>query len=274
MSMVTSDVYFGTTNLNGALGASTAAIHDFNTMPVMEKSISRIAGRNRSTVTSSAFTRKLATATFYAKGGLDELRAKVGLFKGLVQHKQLPLKVLSGIPTRTGSTYTFASTEEIVYSSATLESIDIRYGKGHYVIDVVFILLDPIGKGSTTQTIANLTAQTATPVDINFTGVSLQGTFEEQAPEVKVTVNSVTNGNTPTLSLSDGFNTATFSGALAAADVVIFNTEDLTVTVNGTMVDYSGVMPQLLLSDPELSISSTLTARNFDILVTNEPRYI
>lgn len=272
--MNVSDLYFAGVNVNEALGASKVAVHDFTSMPQAEQNISRIAGRHRSTVTSKYYTRKLATARIYAEGSLDELRAKVGLLKMQLQHKQGAVKVNMGIPTLEATGYKFNTTDEVEFAQATLESMEIIFAKSAYVVEVVFILLDPIGKGSTVQQLVNVTANTAASYDVNFTPIHLQGTFEAQYPIIKITVNSVTNGNNPTISLTNGFNTATIKTTLAATDEIIIDTELLEVRKNGTLVDYSGVIPDLLLEDPELTISNTLTARNFDILVTNKARYI
>lgn len=274
--MNVSDLIFGNINLNNELGASKVAVHDFNTMPLAEQNIARVAGSHRSTITSKAFTSKLATASLYSTDTLNGLRAKVGLLKSRLQYKQLPLTVQLGVPVLENGAYVFDETRELQFTEATLDTIEIRYGKGHYVVDLAFILLDPIAKHMTPQELADIAGSTTSSVAIDFDDVDIQGTFDSQYPIYVITVNSVTNGSNPSISVSNGFNTVTLKASLTAADVITVNTDpdELTVKLNNLLVDYSGSMPSLILSDPEITITDTLTARNLDILITNNPRYI
>lgn len=272
--MNVSDIQFGNTNLNEALGASKVAIHDFSAMPQAENNIAHIAGSHRSTITSKYYASKIARATLYSSGDLTTLRAKVGLLKKNLQHKQLPLTVDIGQPLLVDGVYAFDTTVETQFSAATIDSIEIRYTKGSYAVDITFILLDPVGKSLTPQTLADIESSTVSSLSVDLSTIDIQGTFDTQYPVYEITINSVTNGSNPSISVSNGFNVLTYTGPLAAADVIVVDTDLLTVELNGVMVDYSGTMPELILSSPALTVSNTLTARNIDILITNQPRYI
>lgn len=66
----------------------------------------------------------------------------------------------------------------------------------------------------------------------------------------------------------------TISQPLEAGDVLVVDTDEMKVLLNDELIDFDGALPVIFDRDSMIYINDTLTARNMDIKVSMQPRYI
>lgn len=271
------DVSFNGASLQEISGAQVTD-HNFDEMPEIKSSRNPISAAHRSVTTGSRFITKRATVNLAVRGeDLHNLQAILGRIRQLTQYANRDVVLTFGVPINNAGDYDLDETRTVTFKNANLVAADMNHNaaKGT-VITVEFMIDDPIGIGGTPQTIYSTTGRTAALTSIDLSALDLQGTFQEQYPTFEITINSVTNGSTPSIEIENGLNILTISQSFTAADVILIDTdpETMSVKINGEMVDLSGSFP--FIADPNsiIYIRDTLSARNIDIEVSNNPRYI
>jgi len=269
------DVSFNGASLQEISGAQVTD-HNFDEMPEIKASRNQISSAHRSVTTGSKFITKRAAVSLAVQGDdLHNLQAILGRIRQLTQYANRDVVLTFGVPINNAGDYDLDQTRTVTFKNANLVSADMNHNatKGT-VITVEFMIDDPIGVGGTQQTIYSTTGKTTSLTTIDLSTIDLQGTFQEQYPVYTITINSLTNGTTPTLQIENGLNILTISQAFSAGDVVVIDTDGLSVKVNGEMVDLSGSFP--FIADPNsiIYIRDTFSARNLNIEVKNNPRYI
>lgn len=156
---------------------------------------------------------------------------------------------------------------------ATVDSFEDMFDRQHYHVTfcpwvVRFRCRTPFGKARTytsetvsitssptNQTVSNSGTTKAKPLFILI--------FTAASSVTAATVENTTTGES-----------LTYTGAIAANDILAFDSENKTVTLNGTEVDYSGAFPLLDVDSNVLSFSVTGSA--FDVLATTKwkPTYL
>lgn len=165
------------------------------------------------------------------------------------------------------------STRRYVNCTLSRLSIDRPRGLTHAKFNADFWCTEPFGQ-ATTPTIANTeSAQTgATDTWVH----SYAGTAPYQLPVITLDINSITGG--------DGFltvkNNANGQGitiigqTFVAADQIVIDSKNRTVTKNGTEIDYLGAFPELPPGSQTIAYSDGFTTRNFDVEITYVPLYL
>ena len=226
--------------------------------------------------TGSRFITKRATVNLAVRGeDLHNLQAILGRIRQLTQYANRDVVLTFGVPINDAGDYDLTQTRTVTFHNANLVAADMNHNaaKGT-VITVEFMIDDPIGIGGTVQTIYTTTGKTTALTSIDLSAIDLQGTFQEQYPIYEITINSVTNGSTPSIEIENGLNVLTISGSVTAGDVIVIDTAALNVKVNDEMVDMSGSFPFITDTDSIIYIRDTFSARNLDIEVSHNPRYI
>lgn len=271
------DVSFNGASLQEISGAQVTD-HNFDEMPEIKSSRNPISSAHRSITTGSRFITKRATVNLAVRGeDLHNLQAILGRIRQLTQYANRDVVLTFGVPINNAGDYDLDETRTVTFKNANLVAADMNHNAAHgTVITVEFMIDDPIGVGGTPQTIYSTTGRTAALTTIDLSTIDLQGTFQEQYPTIEITINSVTNGSTPSIEIENGLNILTVSQSVSAGDVILIDTdpETMSVRINGEMVDLSGSFP--FISDPNsvIYIRDTFSARNLDIEVSNNPRYI
>lgn len=256
------------------LGFSRVMWHDFDRMPTADENINTIATSHLSTITKKLYVQKTVVIRLMNRGCTEDMQAKIARIRQVLQYKKGDLVLDRGIPVKTAGVYTYENWTSMTFKDATLDDVKFDMSGRITVAEVTFNVLDPIGYGGTDQTLYTVNARTITPTVIDLTSSDVQGTFNYQYPIYTITINTVTNGSNPSISLTNGVSTVTVSTTFTAADVLVLNSGTLEVTLNGNLIDFTGIVPSINITDAAITVSDTLTARNIDIDVLNTPRYI
>lgn len=249
--------------------------HNFDEMPEIRASQNAVSAAHRSVTAGRFFITKRASVNIAVQGELHELQAILGRIRQLIQYKNKNLVLTRGVPVLTGSGYDLSQTTDITFKQANVVAANLRPNSSKTsVITVEFTLDDPIGIGSNTQTLLNSTGVTSASTSIDLSAIDLQGTFQEQYPVYKITINSLTNGSSPSITIVNGITTITIAQQFAAGDILIVDTDLMKVTLNGELIDFTGGLPFIADPDATITISNTLSARNLNIEVKTNPRYI
>lgn len=249
--------------------------HNFDEMPEIRSSQNAVSSAHRSITSGRFFITKRASVNIAVQGELHELQAILGRIRQLIQYRSRDLVLTRGVPILTGSGYDLSQTTDITFKAVNVVAANLRPSSAkQQVITVDFSIDEPIGIGSNQQTLLNSTGVTTASTSIDLSAIDLQGTFQEQYPVYKITINSITNGSTPSLTIVNGLSQIVITQAFAAADVIIIDTDQMKVTLNGEIIDFAGGFPFIADPDSTIIISNTFTARNMNIEVKTNPRYI
>ncbi len=270
------DVSFNGVSFQSVTGGQVTD-HDFDEMPEIRSSQNAISSAHRSITTGHYFITKQASVNIAVSGEFHELQAILARLRQLIQYKNRDLVLTRGVPVLVSGVYDLSDTTEITFRSANVVAADMNHNAARTtVITVQFTIDDPVGIGSDVQTLLNSSGVTAATTSINLASIDLQGTFQEQYPLFEITVNSITNGSNPTIEIENGLNLVTIAQALTAGDVlrVVTDPDTMRVSLNNELIDFSGSFP--FIADPTsvIYIRDTFSARNLDIEVKTDPRYI
>ena len=264
-------VSFGGVQLNNS-EFSKVMLHDFDQMPTITQNIAQVTSAHRSTITSKWYTGKTATIDLFARNCTAELQAKIARIRQVVQNRTGDLVLNRGVPKKESGAYVYDEWVEMTYEGATLSEAIFEIVGQTVVGTLTFALLNPIGLGETQSLFTGTATTNNTAIDL--TTIDLQGTFNPQYPTITISVNNITRNAGQTLTITNQYNTLTYSGDLVAGDTLELNTYLATLTRNGNLVDYSGSIPTLPLVGQIFNIEDTYTSRNIGIVVTNRARYI
>jgi phage-related protein len=130
-----------------------------------------------------------------------------------------------------------------------------------------FLCIGPATDWDYTQWTGEITAANDT---VSATG---NGTIEGK-PVVVIVFSASTGVTSMTVSIDENDNTISYSGALAAGDVLIFDSELETVTLNGTEVDFGGYFPLMALDDNTFRFVTNGSARTFRATILSKHSYL
>lgn len=156
--------------------------------------------------------------------------------------------------------------------TATIENAIVNELQGGYTtFDLQFIAYDPFMYDQTATTAVTVTNGTSSPSTSNFT-VSCSAPV---SPYVTVTIDSLTASGVQDISVVDAATGLgiTVSRVWTAADVLVIDSLNGTVTVNGSEVESSGTFPIFKPGARSLKYTDTFTARQVDISATYYARY-
>lgn len=135
-----------------------------------------------------------------------------------------------------------------------------------------FVATEAFGKDTTTTTLIASTALTSGSM---ANAVTLGGSAPIQSPTVTVTLTTLTgSGSYNNVSLADGTRTLLISRIWANGDVIVVDSYNKTVTVNGVAADYAGAFPNFALGAGTLTYADDFTARTGTIAATYTKRWI
>lgn len=269
------DVSFNGASLQEIAGAQVVD-HNFDEMPEIRSSRNPVSSAHRSITSGRYFITKRASVSLAVHGDdLHELQAILARIRQLTQYRNKNVVLTFGVPIKSGSSYDLTQTRTVTFKNANLVAADFGHNATHgTVITVEFTIDEPVGVGGTPQTLYSQTGLTGSSNNIDLSALTIQGTFEEQYPIYKFTINSVTNGSNPSFKIVLGLIEMTISQALAAGDVLFVDTDEMKVTLNGELIDFSGGLPFIADPTATISITNTFSAINRDLEIKINPRYI
>jgi phage-related protein len=222
----------------------------------------KIARTNKS-VTSAAWWRdkKFNVSVEIGRDTRELLDDAVDAFKAILQAREATLLSNYGSSTRQWT--------------ATVDNIAITQVKGgHCIIDVEFEVAEPHGFDTASITLVTGSQTGASRTD-NFT---LLGSAEKQLPVITITLTTVTPGASHGITLT---NPATGQAIVinrttgwTAADVLVVDTAQKLVTLNGAAIAFTGPIPEWDKGAGSLQYADTFTSRKFTIGVSYRKRWL
>ncbi len=172
-------------------------------------------------------------------------------------------------------------------------NLDIDYNSGtrRYVCTLVGLDIDRPGG----LAYANFTAQffctipfgmatsaTTANTENNMTGAtdswthSYVGTAPYQLPVVTITIDSGTglDGHLTISNNANGQGITIIGQTFVATDVIVIDSKNRTVKLNGTEIDFLGSFPELAPGSQQINYADGFTTRQFDITITYVPLYM
>lgn len=233
--------------------------HNFNDLPQRDIKINKIARRDKSIITSSEYSSKEITVWLeVCSGTRADAEDTLAYLKSLLQTQNSPLVVIQG-------------GEETEYT-ATMNEFNIAWDGVTALVSIVFIASDPIGRLVDTETLAAVTGITTATSSTNIfvDGSSLA------YPLISITVNAVTGGTAANMFISNGLTGQglTITRTFTAGDFIEIDSENLTVEVNGSTSDFTGMFPQFGPGSQQIVYTDSFTTRTVDIIATYNPRFV
>lgn len=219
---------------------------------------------NGSVIPYSEYSSKMITLQGTIVGsGVADLDAKLDTFRGYfaLDGQFLDIGYAGG-------------TRRYVATMLTLD-IDRPGGLGYAKFTVTLLTLSGFGQDTTNS---NLVASTTGITTSSRTdNVTVGGSAPWQLPVATVTLTAVSASGSQSMNFGNNNNgqqvTITRSG-WASGDVVVFDSVNRIVTVNGAQFDYTGGFPELSPGSQSLGYSDSFTTRTFTYQVQYAPRWL
>ena len=242
----------------GAIAGVDVVNHNFNNMPRRDIKINKLARQDLSIITSAEYQSKEITVVLKVAGMTrTATEESLKLLKARVQAQNAPL-----VTSQTGI--------KVEYT-ATVNAFEIEWFNPLVaLVTISFIASDPIGRGVLVENLAAITGQTAALVNVPIT---VDGSVYAK-PSITVVLNSVSGGSNTFIQLLNGATgqgikiTATW----AAGDTLIVDSSTMQASINGDLVDFTGMFPVFKPGVQQIKYNDGLTARNFDLSATYKPR--
>lgn len=261
MSEIGYEVFFDDYQLTLVNGLRILSVNPYRP-PERKLFIEDIIQSDRSKVTADFYTSKTITVKVDITVRTRELlQAALDTLLANIQGVEKQLVVPQGAGNRT---YT-----------ATYSSYVISNEGGSYVeLDLLFNCSDKFGYEPNQTLLLNNTSITTNYRIINLNNIS--GSAKTQAPIITLTIASVTNGATPTVTIGNPVTgqAVTISRTWVAGDVLVINSQSRTVQVNGTDVAFTGAFPYWINGGAVLNYTDGLTARSMTIRAVYARRYL
>lgn len=158
--------------------------------------------------------------------------------------------------------------------TATFSNMSKTNMSGGFVeLDLEFECSDSMGYDTASTTLVSHLHNVAASKSYGF---DLGGSAEWQYPVITVTINSLLGGTSKAITLG-AHNTnqsVTVTRTWSALDILIIDTVNQTVQVNGVDVAFTGALPIFKLPSGQLDYSDTIDHRDVDVGMTYQRRYI
>lgn len=221
------------------------------------------AHANKTTIPFIAYPSKQITLTGVVVGSsVPDLDSRLDTFKSYFNGKDKYLDI-----SYNGSTRRYI---------ATLNAMTVdRTGLLTYAnFTISFIATDPFGQDTAATTAINTTGNTAIPYQPTYTFL---GSAPTQRPVITVTFSAMTGNTTPqsvTVSNNATSQGITVNRVWSATDVLVIDTVNRTVTVNGNPVQFSGAFPEFALGAGTFGYTDGFATRTFAFNVTYKVAYL
>ena len=159
--------------------------------------------------------------------------------------------------------------------TATVNSTTItrpnQLGWANFVVE--FVCTNPFGQDTSTTTALSASGRTLGSYSDAYTFL---GTAPYQYPITTVTLTAVTGGTSASMIIGNAGNgqAITVNRTWAAADVLVIDGTQKTVTVNGLPVNFTGAFPEFPPGAQTISYTDTFATRTFTISVVYTKEYL
>lgn len=233
--------------------------HDFNQLPNRDIQIYKLARRDKSVITSAEYTNKEIPINFYACGGSRAgTEDVITQLKSLTQSQNALLVVSQG-----GDTVEY---------TATMNELRINWIGTSAEITLVFIASDPVGKNSTAIDFipsTNITSASGSYAAIVLGSATVYPIFD-------LTITAVTGGTAASITILNALTSQgiTITRDWTAGELVEINSEEMTATVDGDVVDFTGMFPQFTSGTQQIQYLDTFATRDITLSATYNPRLL
>lgn len=159
---------------------------------------------------------------------------------------------------------------------ATATNIDVQRPNNlnYATFSVTFTCTQPFGQDTSSTTILSATSRTAANYNDTYTFL---GTAPYQQPVITITLTAVSASGSQYLSFGNGATGQAITlsrSTWANGDVVVIDTTQKTVTVNGANAVFTGAFPEFAPGTGTLQYYDSFTSRTFNITVAYTVRYL
>jgi len=254
----TTSVFYNGVDLNTLPGVNVTN-YDVTELPTRNLTVSKLARRNRSVLTSAEYSSKIVFVYGYIGAEtINELQEDFITLKAFVQPIEGAIRVQQG--------------EQQIEYTGTLNAISKEWVGKNIKFTLQFNCSDPIGRAVAP---ANMFA----PKSITTTSATQAFVVEGSAPALpRITVNfqSVTTGTDKTVSL---INSSTGKGIRITADFVSTDilsvySDTFEVLLNSVAIDFEGTFPQFDPGASTLQYIDNFGSRNATLTATYIKQYV
>lgn len=235
---------------------------DHGSVPDEDIRIYALGHANRSSIAYQGYAqRKVRLRGKVVGTSIANLDSLLDTFKGYFLGKDKNLDI-----DYNGSTRRYIATKNSL-------SIDRPYGLLHASFVIEFVCKEPFGRDTSTTSALSASGRTAASYVDAYTFL---GTAPFQLPVITITITAVTGGT--------GFvkfaNSTTGQAILisgqtfVAADVIVIDCENRTVTKNGVDIDFIGAFPEFPPGSQSFTYTDGFTTRTFTISVAYYKMYL
>lgn len=256
--MYTTSVYFNNVNLNSIPGVK-AYNYNTNDLPARNLTMSKLARRDKSLLTSAEYSSKnIYIYVFVGGDTADEIQANFDTLKGYIQEPEGVIRVNQG-------------GDEVEYVGTLNGITDKKYVGPTLSFTLQFVCADPIGKDAVGRELFDTTVITSSTYTKNFT---VEGSFAA-SPRFSLTYSSITSGTNKSISI---LNASTGKGIkitrnFSSGDIVTINSDTFEVIVNGAPTDFQGQFPTFLPGSRSLQYIDDFSARSVSLSSTYTRQY-
>ena len=259
MITMTAPIYFGGVDLNSVSGWLTTGTDTFR-YPSRKVNNFNISQSNNSVTTSAFFEgRSVNIRGIIRVSGRELLDDSVSELRRILEPSNQVLQMpISG--------------NQRKFNDVTVSNVVISDVNGGMArIDIEFKTSDPFNYALSTTESLNVSNLTTTPKQYQ---IAFDGTTK-QLPIIMCTFDSLTGTTVSAVTLTNMADSSSISisRVWSASDILIVDSQTQTVTVNGTVVDFTGNFLSFYKGLNYIQYSDGLTARQVDINVTYTKRY-
>jgi len=146
-------------------------------------------------------------------------------------------------------------------------------GGSYYETDLVFECSDSFGYEVSPTTLVSASGITAATRTDNFT---IRGSARWQVPIITITYAALTGGTGKNVTIGNPSNgqQIVVNRTWSINDILVVNAFDKTVRVNGSLVAFSGAIPEWTIGSGSWSYTDDITSRTFTASLVYSPRFI
>lgn len=260
MSQINYAAQFDSNSLTSVTGVTVLATNPY--IPAIRKlTIGDVARSDKSNVNSAFYNKRtIIVRVGISRATRDLVEASYDALLALLQglEKQLVLR-------QAGVNRTYTAT----YSDSVF-----RVEGGSYLeLDLVFETSDHFGYDTAATTLLTVTAYTS---GYRSDPMTFEGSAPWQVPVITITFSSITATGTKAVTIANAANgqSIVISRVWTTGDVLQVDSQNKTVKVNGSEVDFTGAIPEFEKGVGYWVYSDTFTARTFNALIQYYRRYV
>lgn len=244
-------------NLDSTNNINVSLLDD-DSLPTRDFTIQELARRDKAQIVSSQYTTKKITIEGKITGdNIDDLETNIDTFKKSISGSNIILAIqyASGVRNYSVTLNTLVIPREsyhITYAPFTIE----------------LIAADPMGYGD-----SYTKSWDGVHTSEYYCTFTANGSFKPE-PVITITINTATNIGLIKIKNNTTGDEIKVSMNYHAGDSIVLSMITDSISVNGNIVDFSGKIPAFLTGKNALTATFTGDARNVDIDLTYQARYL